>query len=344
MTSTINASTSSGIVQSADTSGILQLQTANTAALTIDASQNVGIGTASPSSRLHVTSSAAGSYSAIIYNTSATGQGLTVRGGSTSSQDAFNVQTYDGNTSLLSVQAGGNVGIGTASPTEKLTVNGNIKLGTSGTNWIYGPSTTGRSIYSNSDSSAYIVAYGSAYGSSLDSVLQLTAGTSSTAMLNATGSFSLAGATRTANGTGITFPAAQSASTNANTLDDYEEGTWTPAYGATFSSITYGASFGAYTKIGNLVTVWGSINVTAVSGGSGALTITGLPFTVGANSDETGGPVGLCLAFTNAAVVVQQEGGATILYVMKNTTNSGNSGSDVQANSTLRFTCSYIVA
>jgi hypothetical protein len=44
MTTTINASTSSGLVNTADTSGILQLQTASTAALTIDASQNVGIG------------------------------------------------------------------------------------------------------------------------------------------------------------------------------------------------------------------------------------------------------------------------------------------------------------
>ena len=41
MASIINASTSSGIVQTADTSGILQLQTANTTALNIDASQNL---------------------------------------------------------------------------------------------------------------------------------------------------------------------------------------------------------------------------------------------------------------------------------------------------------------
>lgn len=54
MTTTINASTVSGLVQTADTSGVLQLQTANTAAMTIDASQNVGIGTASPSSLLTI--------------------------------------------------------------------------------------------------------------------------------------------------------------------------------------------------------------------------------------------------------------------------------------------------
>jgi len=48
MAVTINASTSAGLISTADTSGILQLQTANTTALTITAAQNVGIGTASP--------------------------------------------------------------------------------------------------------------------------------------------------------------------------------------------------------------------------------------------------------------------------------------------------------
>ena len=48
MTVTINASTSSGLITTADNSGILGIQTAGTTALTIDASQNVGIGTTSP--------------------------------------------------------------------------------------------------------------------------------------------------------------------------------------------------------------------------------------------------------------------------------------------------------
>jgi len=58
MASTINASTSSGIVQTADTSGTLQLQTASTNALYIDSSQNVGIGTTSLTSKLNVQGSA----------------------------------------------------------------------------------------------------------------------------------------------------------------------------------------------------------------------------------------------------------------------------------------------
>jgi hypothetical protein len=43
MTTTINASTVSGLIQSADTSGILQLQTANLPAVTVDASQNTTV-------------------------------------------------------------------------------------------------------------------------------------------------------------------------------------------------------------------------------------------------------------------------------------------------------------
>ena len=54
MAVTINASTSAGAVTTADTSGVLQLQTGGTTALTVDASQNVGVGTSSPATRLHV--------------------------------------------------------------------------------------------------------------------------------------------------------------------------------------------------------------------------------------------------------------------------------------------------
>jgi hypothetical protein len=57
MASTIAAGTTSGtaIAIAGDTSGVLQLQTnGTTAAVTIDTSQNVGIGTSSPSVKLHV--------------------------------------------------------------------------------------------------------------------------------------------------------------------------------------------------------------------------------------------------------------------------------------------------
>ena len=84
-------------------------------------------------------------------------------------------------------------------------------------------------------------------------------------------------ATPSASGSGITFPATQSASTDANTLDDYEEGTWTPNVGGT---ATYGIQQGSYIKVGRLVTV--SFDMYILLLGTGSTTgMSGLPFTVG---------------------------------------------------------------
>jgi hypothetical protein len=98
------------------------------------------------------------------------------------------------------------------------------------------------------------------------------------------GNIGIGGATPTASGTGITFPATASASTDANTLDDYEEGTWTPTYVASttnFSSITYQAQNGTYTKIGRLVIVNVTMSTNSITAGAaaGEVYIDGLPFT-----------------------------------------------------------------
>ena len=82
-------------------------------------------------------------------------------------------------------------------------------------------------------------------------------------------------ATPSASGAGITFPATQSASTDANTLDDYEEGTWTPNVSSGSATIT--SVSGQYTKIGNRVIC--SFRFTCNSTGS-ITYIGGLPFTV----------------------------------------------------------------
>lgn len=82
-------------------------------------------------------------------------------------------------------------------------------------------------------------------------------------------------------GTGITFPATQSASSNANTLDDYEEGSWTPTLSSTATAPTvtsYSDRVGNYTKVGNMVTVVCYIRATISAAGTGTPTITGLPF------------------------------------------------------------------
>jgi hypothetical protein len=89
------------------------------------------------------------------------------------------------------------------------------------------------------------------------------------------------GATPAASGAGITFPATQSASSDANTLDDYEEGTWTPSLGGT---ATYSICAGNYVKIGRLVYAVAIINVSSIGTGS-QNNIRGLPFTNGATNE-----------------------------------------------------------
>ncbi len=71
----------------------------------------------------------------------------------------------------------------------------------------------------------------------------------------------------------IVFPATQVASTNANTLDDYQEATWTPSLGGT---TTYTTQSGGYIKIGRMVYIWGVIVVNSLGTGS-TNTISGLP-------------------------------------------------------------------
>jgi hypothetical protein len=87
---------------------------------------------------------------------------------------------------------------------------------------------------------------------------------------------------------GITFPATQSASANANTLDDYEEGTWTPSQGAGLTVVGFFTSVGSYVKIGRMVTITGSVAATtSVAIGPAALLCANLPFVV-ASGDQSG--------------------------------------------------------
>jgi hypothetical protein len=79
---------------------------------------------------------------------------------------------------------------------------------------------------------------------------------------------------------GITFPATQVASADANTLDDYEEGTWTPILNGSGSTptVTYSNRYGSYTRIGRMVYISFRIQVATISGGSGSLQVGGLPY------------------------------------------------------------------
>lgn len=77
----------------------------------------------------------------------------------------------------------------------------------------------------------------------------------------------------------LKFPATQVASSDANTLDDYEEGTWTPTVTPQGGSLTsYTTQTCAYTKIGRMVAYTINFTITNAGTGSGGLIVT-LPFT-----------------------------------------------------------------
>ena len=78
----------------------------------------------------------------------------------------------------------------------------------------------------------------------------------------------------------IKFPATQNASTNANTLDDYKEGTWTPNQGAGLTVSGAFSSSGEYTKIGRVVHVQGVVSgATSILVAAAGVISTNLPFT-----------------------------------------------------------------
>jgi hypothetical protein len=108
----------------------------------------------------------------------------------------------------------------------------------------------------------------------------------------------------------IKFPATANASSDANTLDDYEEGTWTPTItsdGGTITSSTF--TNGLYTKIGRIVCVSGLVTLTNVGTASGNLQLT-LPI---ASANDNWGGAGAEILAAGYQVAVCGSGGKLII-------------------------------
>ena len=102
---------------------------------------------------------------------------------------------------------------------------------------------------------------------------------------------------------GVNFPDSQVASSDANTLDDYEEGQYEGTLTCGSGTVTVNGSFNtlAYTKIGRMVHVQGGLVVSAVSSPSGTLSLN-LPFTSGTLTEASDFVTGVSSYFGMSAL------------------------------------------
>ena len=243
MAVTLNANSSTGFIATSDTSAILQLQTAGTTALTVDTSANVGIGTASPGTKL----------------------------------------TVDGTVRATTIQAVNSVS----------SVNQFVSM-------------TVDSVGTNINSS--FVSSGNAH------LLFSTSNTERMRVLGSAPILCLSGGSTTATGTGIAFPATQSASSDANTLDDYEEGTFTPVLVPSSGAVTTQSGSGTYVKVGRLVTLYYRVTLTTVGTAAGTMTMTNFPFA--STSGDVSDVIASGVARENGAT------GASYQMIIKQSTTS----------------------
>lgn len=192
-------------------------------------------------------------------------------GGLISTGDASGVLQLQNNGTAAVTVTGGNTGFGTASPTSVIQATASsaqiITMERSGVRtWAH-----------------------NVYGDGHYSLVDVT-GSVERLVVNTNSNVILAGGTQSASGIGITFPSAQSASSDANCLDDYEEGTWT------YTVYRVGGSFtgtGYYTKVGRLVHAFASISYDGATGTSNSLQSISLPFTTASSGNAAPATAGL---------------------------------------------------
>jgi len=213
MASSINASTSGagGVITTADNTGILNIQTAGTTAVTVDASQNVGIGTTSPTVKLDVngtsaklTNNASADVTVTIGPDTATasrsarlgflasnayknwyiGSSWNTSGGLEFTQTTTTGGTTMASTPSMMIDSSGSLLVGTTSAFVALSANlqGSGSLGqlglrnsgaTAGKYWQIGPNASNNIIcYNNSSVGVYIVDGGTSWTGTSDERLK----------------------------------------------------------------------------------------------------------------------------------------------------------------------------
>ena len=238
---------------------------------------------------------------------------VTTIAGQTSGADANKVKIESGDT--LEVVSNATVG-GTLGVTGATTLNGNIVLDNEDTT-LSGGEVLGKIEFKDNDGGSAAAGITSKMESLAIGDFGASALTFHTSTSGGGARTALTERMRVQHNGGITF---NGDTADANALDDYEEGTWTPVIsGATVSA---GTLEGAYTKVGDLVTATFRLNAAtlAISGGAPD-TITGLPFTSQMRTTSSK-PATYNHQHGDKTLTVLLEGGTTTLYQQYSTTGA----------------------
>tara|TARA_B100000683_G_scaffold274206_1_gene321708 strand:- start:77 stop:1480 length:1404 start_codon:yes stop_codon:yes gene_type:complete len=269
-------------------SDVITVATGGTTALTVDASQQVGIGETSPLATLHIkqgdsglSSLNAAAHHLFLEDTGANGPGITLASGTTSNCSlVFGDSDSNYQAFILYDNSADAMKFGTNGGTERMRIDSSGRVGINRT-----PAVSNSKLEVGGADNVPLInveASGETAGIGIgNTALKFYYGTSEKLRLLDSG--------------GITF---NGDSATANALDDYEEGTFNPSTSISGASGAIAFKSGgdtlSYTKIGDMVHIQGKLEVNTNTAPGGRLNLGNLPFTSLDLADGSGASIFTC--------------------------------------------------
>lgn len=146
----------------------------------------------------------------------------------------------------------------------------------------------------------------------------------------------------------IKFPSSQLPSSDANTLDDYEEGTWSPTLFSSGYTLGFAYQNGWYVKIGQFVWLGGTVGVNSKSGsGTSTVFVSNLPFqsAAGQANEISALTIGYSSAFSSVypttGYLVQGTSSVILQAITVAAGSQSVNGSHLTTSSYMNFTIAY---